>query len=369
MNLDFYMPVRLISGESSIKTGGEIIKSYGNKCLIVTGGRSAKISGALDVVLSVLSKEKISYSIYSEIAENPTVTSCRIGGEKAREQNADFIIGIGGGSPLDAAKAIAIFAANESFNNADIYTRSIPAKALPVLLIGTTSGTGSEVTGVSVLTDDAVNMKKSISGEDCYAKAAFLNPRFTDTMPLTVTISTGLDALSHTVEGWFSPKRSDTAKAFGVFALEQIFPTLIDIYKYDRLPNKKGRDALFYGSIYSGLSLNVTGASFPHTLGYALTEDYGVSHGRACTAFMPFLIKRAGEFCKNRLDEMMNILGTDEEGFMEVVKGLTNIRLNISDERIEEYCKRWDNKNKNFINSPGGFTVLDARMALKSLSE
>lgn len=369
MNMDFYMPVRLVSGELCVKTGGNIFKSYGSKCLIVTGGRSAKISGALHAVLSVLSEKDISYSIYSEIAENPTVTSCRIGGEKAREQNADFIIGIGGGSPLDAAKAVAIFAANEEFRNEDIYKRSIPAKALPVLLIGTTSGTGSEVTGVSVLTDDAVNMKKSISGEDCYANVAFLNPRFTDTMPLTVTISTGLDALSHTVEGWFSPKRSDIAKSFGTLALGQIFGQLTDIYKYDKLPNKKGRDALFYGSIYSGLSLNITGASFAHTLGYVLTEDFGISHGRACTAFMPFLIKRAGEFCKNRLDEMLNILGTDEDSFLEIVKGLTNIRLNISAEEIEKYCERWDNKNKNFINSPGGFTVSDVSLALKSLSE
>lgn len=368
MKLDFYMPVRLVSGELCVKTGGDIFKSYGNRCLIVTGGRSAKISGALDAVLTVLSKENISHSIYSEISENPTVTSCRIGGEKAREQKADFIIGIGGGSPLDAAKAIAIFAANENFTNGDIYKRSIPAKALPVLLVGTTSGTGSEVTGVSVLTDDDTNMKKSISGEDCYAKVAFLNPRYADTMPLTVTVSTGLDALSHTVEGWFSPRRTEISKAFGSFALKQIFQQLSDIYKYDRLPNKKGRDELFYGAIYAGLSLNITGASFPHVLGYALTEDFGVSHGRACTAFMPYLVKRAGEFCKNRLDEMLNILGTDEDGFLEIVKGLTNIRLNISEEKIKEYSKRWDSLNKNFINSPGGFTVYDASLALKSLS-
>lgn len=367
MNIDFFMPARLVSGDKCVVTGGDIFKSFGNSCLIVTGSSSARLCGALEQVTETLQKHGISYSVFSEITQNPTVTSCLNGGQRAREHSADFIIGIGGGSPLDAAKAVAIFAANPEFSEADIYTRSIPAKALPVILVGTTSGTGSEVTGVSVLTDSSVGMKRSISGADCYAKVCFLNPRFTDSMPMDITVSTGLDALAHAVESWFSPKRSQLSEAYARLSLPKLYKGLSDIYKYDRLPGNKGRDALYYASIYAGLALNITGAAFPHTIGYVLTEDFGVSHGKACTAFMPTLISRAQDYCGDRLNSLLSVIGTDENGFMDTVKGLTDVIINIPDEKIEKYCKRWNSKTKNFLNSPGGFSEGEAYKAIKAL--
>ncbi len=368
MNIDFYMPARLISADQCVKTGGDIFKSFGDRCLIVTGKSSAKFSGALEQVTETLKEQGIAYSVFSEINQNPTVDSCLNGGQRAREYGAGFIIGIGGGSPLDAAKAVAIFAANPEFTAADIYTRSIPAKALPVLLVGTTSGTGSEVTGVSVLTDSSSGMKRSISGADCYAKVCFLNPRFTDSMPMDTTVSTGLDALSHAVESWFSPKSSEISKACAKLALPKLYRGLFDIYKYDRLPGKKARDELYYASIYAGLALNITGAAFPHTIGYVLTEDFGVAHGRACTAFMPALISRAQEFCEDRLNGLLDAIGTDENGFIDTVKGLTDVKISVPDGKIAEYCKRWNSKTKNFLNSPGGFSESEAYKALKTLS-
>lgn len=369
MSIDFYMPVKLISGENCVKSGGEIFKSFGENCLIVTGGRSAKLCGALNQTTDTLDKHSISYSVFSEVMENPTISMCRKGGQLAREHSAEFIIGIGGGSSLDAAKAIAIYAANPEFSASEIYERTIPAKALPVLLVGTTAGTGSEITGVSVLTDDIDRRKKSISGADCYAKVAFLNPRFTDSMPLDVTVSTALDALAHTVEGWFSPKSSELSEAFALLALQKVFKSLSDIIKYGKLPDKKARNELYYGSIYAGLALNITGAAFPHTLGYILTEDFGVPHGRACTAFMPTLIRRAQDVCKERLEKMMSAIGTEENEFLDTVKRLTDVKINIQDEKIKEYCKRWNSKSKNFLNSPGGFSQDDAHLAFKQLSE
>ena len=249
--LNFYMPAYVVSGEDCVKKGGEIFKSFGESCLIVTGGRSARLSGALRQVTKVLSAQGISFTVFSEITQNPTISSCRTGGQAAREQAADFIIGIGGGSPLDAAKAVGIYAANPNFSASDIYKRTIPAKALPVILVGTTAGTGSEVTGVSVLTDDSVGMKRSISGADCYARVSFLNPRFTDSMPLSVTVSTALDAFAHAAEGWFSPKSSEISDAYALLALPKIYRALKEIFASNKLPDIKTRDELFYASIYA----------------------------------------------------------------------------------------------------------------------
>ncbi len=368
MGIDMYMPVRLISGENCVKTGGAVFKALGKSCLIVTGGHSAEQSGALKQVTEVLEKEGIRYAVFSEITENPSVSSCKKGGDKAFEQRAEFIVGIGGGSPLDAAKAVAIFAANPDYGALDIYHRTIPAKRLPVVLIGTTAGTGSEVTGVSVLTDDSVRMKRSISGPDCYAHTAFLNPRFTDSMPMSVTVSTGLDALAHAAEGWLAPRSTELSRAYGSLALQRLFNALFEIYRYDKLPGKSQRDELYEASIYAGLSLNLTGAAFPHTLGYVLTEDYGIPHGRACTAFLPALIRRANVYCRDRLWDMYYAMGTDEDEFIEMVSVLTNVRVSIPEEKCAEYCKRWDGKNKNFINSPGGFNEKDAYLVLRDLA-
>ncbi len=365
--MDMYMPVRLIGGENGLRAGGAVFKALGQSCLIVTGSRSAVQSGALGQVTDVLEDVGIRYAVFDQIAENPTVSSCKQGGDKAREQAADFIIGIGGGSPLDAAKAVAIFAANPEFDTEDIYKRTVPAKALPVVLIGTTAGTGSEVTGVSVLTDDAVGMKRSISGPDCYAHTAFINPRFTDSMPMGVTVSTGLDALAHAAESWFAPRCTELSRAFSALALPKLYSALFEIYRYDKLPGKSQRDELYEASIYAGLALNLTGAAFPHTIGYVLTEDFGIPHGRACTAFMPALIKRANIFCRDRLWDLYYAMGTDEDEFLEMVTVLTNVRLKIPEEKIAAYCKRWDRKNKNFINSPGGFNEKDAYLVLRDL--
>ncbi len=369
MGIDFYMPARVVSGENCVKNSGEIFKTFGESCLIVTGKSSAKLSGALQQVTEVLTDKGISYTVFSEITENPTISSCTAGGKRALEQSADFIVGIGGGSALDAAKAVGIYAKNPEFSAGDIYKRTIPAKALPVLLVGTTAGTGSEVTGVSVLTDDSVGMKRSISGPDCYARVSFLNPRFTDSMPLGVTVSTALDAFAHAAEGWFSPKSSEISEAYARLSLPKIFTALKEISSSNRQPDKQTRDELFYASVYAGLALNITGAAFPHTIGYVLTEDFDVPHGKACAAFMSCLTQRAEVFCKDRLCELLSVLKTDKNEMLGLIEGLVDLDIKMTTEQIEGYCERWSEENKNFLNTPGGFSPKDAAIALAGLSK
>ena len=293
MDFNICMPVRIIGGENCVLKNSREFSKYGKKCLIVTSKSSAKKSGALDDVISVLNKEGIEYRIFDEITENPLVSAVIKAGEKARGFGAEFIVGIGGGSPLDASKAVAICAENPDFDIEGLYMRSVPAKALPVILVGTTSGTGSEVTGVSVLTNDGDMMKKSISGVDCYAAVSFLDPKYTYSMSYDVTVSTALDAFAHAVEGWFSPLCTDLPAKYGEMALPLIYGGLKYLDETKNLPDEKMRGDLYFGSIYAGLELNICGAAFPHTVGYVLTENFGVPHGKACTALMPLLLEKA----------------------------------------------------------------------------
>ena len=369
MDFNIYMPARIISGENCVIKNSAEFRKWGKKCLIVTSRTSAKKSGALDDVITALNNENIAYSIFDEITENPLVSTVIKAGEKAREFGADFVIGIGGGSPLDASKAVAICAENPDYDIKGLYNRAIPSKALPVILVGTTSGTGSEVTGVSVLTNDEDGMKKSISGADCYGAVSFLDPKYTCSMNYDITVSTALDAFAHAVEGWFAPACSDLPTQYAKMALPLVYRGLKYLHQEKTLPDEKLREDLYYGSIYAGLELNVCGAAFPHTVGYVLTENFGIPHGKACTAFMPYLLEKAKKYKYERFCELMEILGDTEENLINVITSLTNVKnLHMTEEQIKDWCSRWNNGNKNFDKTPGGFCKEEAEALLKALS-
>ena len=366
MDFNIYMPSRIIGGKDCVLKNGEVFSSYGKRCLIVTSKSGALKSGALKDVTETLEKEGIAYSVFDEITENPLASACIKAGENAREFNADFIIGIGGGSPLDASKAVAICAENPEYDIDGLYNREIPSKALPLILIGTTSGTGSEVTGVSVLTNDKTKMKKSISGADCYAAVSFLDPKYTYSMPYNVTVTTVLDAFAHAVEGWFSQKCTALPTKYAEMALPEIFKGLKYLYETKALPDEKMRDSLYYASIYAGLTLNVCGTAFPHTVGYILTEEFGVPHGKACTAFFPMFLEKAKANSSERVTELLKLLETDEETLLKIIGGLTDVKINADKDDVKNWCSRWG-VVKNFMNTPGGFTNQEAEEAILNL--
>ena len=139
MNYDFsfYMPVNILGGKNTLQNNQNIFKSMGKRCLIVTGKTSAKKSGALDELINIFNELDIQYEIFNEITENPLTSTCCDGGKVAREFQADFVVGIGGGSPLDASKAVCVYATNPHIINDDIYTANVENAPLPLIVIGT----------------------------------------------------------------------------------------------------------------------------------------------------------------------------------------------------------------------------------------
>ncbi len=358
---------KLYSGKNCVLDNANIFASYGKRCLIVTSKTGAIKSGALADVKTALDSQGISYEIFDKITENPLVSTVIEGGKVAREFGADFIIGIGGGSPLDASKAVAICAKNPDYDIDGLYNRKNPSKALPVVLIGTTSGTGSEVTGVSVLTNDKTMQKKSIGGADCYGAVAFCDAKYTYSMSYDVTVTTALDAFAHAVEGYFSPKCTDYPCMYAEMALKSLFNGIKVLWETKCIPDENTREELYLGSIYAGLELNVCGAAFPHTVGYVLTEEFGIPHGKACTAFMPLLIEKAKRADVEKFHKFLRCVGVNEFKLVEIIKELTDVKIQATDEQIEFWCSRWKEGNKNFDNSPGGFDYKQAEDAIKDL--
>lgn len=356
MNLNFNMPVKLISGRSCIAENAGVFSRFGTKCLIVTGKSSAIKSGAIDDIKSALEQNDIKYEIFDEICENPYLQHCHECGTAAREFGADFIIGVGGGSPLDASKAAAIYAANPQMQAQEIYDMDWANPPLDLILAGTTAGTGSEVTAVSVLTDKTTGRKRAITHPDCYAKISFLDPKYTDTMPISVTISTALDALSHAVEGFLSPSCGEFADIFARKSIPIIWNALLCLEKSEFQLDENLRDELYYASIWAGFVLNSCGTAFPHPFGYILTEDFAIAHGRACAAFLPELVEYNLEKNPERAVELLELIDAPYTNFISVISGLADCGgISMTEEQILNYADRWENL-KNFKNVYGGYS-------------
>lgn len=363
---DYYMPVRVFSGKDAIFRNKDVFTKYGTRCLIVCGKGSSVASGALEDLKTALDEASVKYTIFDGITQNPLTTDCQNAGQVARDFGVEYIIGVGGGSQLDASKAIAVYASNKFLSADDIYTGDSMLPPLPVILVGTTSGTGSEVTGVSVLTNES-GRKKSVSGENYYAKVSFADPKYTYSMPMGVTVSTAIDAFCHAVESLLSNKSGEQSKMYSKRAIPSIWNSLIKMAKTNELPDKDTRDELYTCSLFAGLAINCTGTCYPHTLGYTLTEDYGLPHGLACAAFLPSFVKRALEYKNAEATEFLSMINMNYLEFERTVFSIVKADdISMTDEQIKAYCERWENV-KNFINSPGGFTVTDAESVLSEL--
>ena len=358
----FYMPVRVFTGRGCIAAHGELFQKLGCRCLIVTGAGSAKKCGALDEVLSVLQSAKTEVMIYDGITPNPLLASALEAGRKANAFGAEYIIGIGGGSALDAAKAAAIAAADPAVDEEKFYAKDWGAAPLPIVLIGTTAGTGSEVTNVSVVTDSH-GRKHSIHDDRLYAAAAFGDPAFMMNIPRSVTLSTGVDVLAHCTESYFSRKANEISRAFAVRGIRRSSAPLKKAADGEAL-TYDDREALYEASILGGLAICVTGTSFPHNVGYYFTENYGIPHGFACAMFLPELLQHCAAAAPELSEAFYAAIGmTQAENTALVRSTLPEAAFALTEEEVASALPRWEN-NSSVKNTIGDVTPEQIRKIL-----
>ena len=342
--MNHYMPVRLFTGEHCIGKSSALFSGFGSRCAIITGKHSAVKSGALSDVTQALEHLGIEYRVFDGISQNPSVASCKEAGVFAKSFSADFIIGIGGGSALDAAKAAAVFAANDGLDEDGFYRKDWTSDPLPILLVGTTAGTGSEVTKVSVLTDSK-GRKHSIHDDRLFAAAAFGDPRYTMALPGSVTLSTGIDVLSHCAESYFSRKADEVSRAFSIRGIRLLFSPLSAAAAGEEL-NISQRTELYEASILGGLAICDTGTCFPHNVGYYLTERFGVPHGFASAMFFPAMLELVCEREAAYAARFFRELDISREQLLQLVSAcLPEQELSLTEAEILSALPRWENNN------------------------
>ena len=288
MEFKYYMPVKAFFGRNCIIKNSSEFLLLGKRALIVTGQSSAEKNGSLADIKQALDSRNISHVHYNRIKPNPSVDDAREAALFAIESGADFIIGIGGGSPLDAAKAIAILAVNE-IDDDTLFAGVYKNKPLPVAAVPTTAGTGSEVTPYSILSYDKISNKKSIGSEFIFPAVAFLDPAYTSTLSMKTTVNTAIDALSHAVEGYLSVRATDVVSPYAMESIKLIgecIPALLG-----KKVNEEIREKLLYASMLAGIVIAHTGTTAVHAMGYPLTYHRNIDHGRANGLVMHHYLK------------------------------------------------------------------------------
>ncbi len=360
--MDFYLPTRLFTGRGAVAEQADRLAALGGRCLIVTSGTAARRCGALGDVTAALDSRGVSWEVFDGVRPNPTAASCLEAGRAARAFGARFVVGIGGGSPLDAAKAVAVCAANPELDEAGLLARSWAREPLPVVLVGTTAGTGSEVTPISVLTD-GTGRKRGVRDEKLYAALSLGDPRYTESMPLAVTASTGVDALAHCVESYFNRTATDISRAFALQGIAALLPPLGTVAE-GRLPDAGERDALYRGSILGGMAISVAGTVLPHNMGYYLTENHGVAHGFACAAFLPALLRHAEEADPAAFRALERRVGADADALKGLLRGLVpDHGVRLTAEEIEALLPRYEGAAQ-VQNTVGGVAAEELRRIL-----
>lgn len=296
MLFDFLSPPRIIFGSGCLDRLGEEAARLGKKALLITGRRSLEISGMLQNVINSLRTAEVDIVSFNEVDPDPTIEVVEVALAKARDEKVDLIIGVGGGSVLDVAKAVAGLYKEKGTVKEYFEGKKIEHDRLHWIAVPTTAGSGSEVTRNAVLTDPAAKQKKSIRCDWWIADAAVVDPVLTLSLPARLTAITGMDALTHALEGlvsrWSNPLTY-------LLALEAAVLICGNLYSaYTKGNNRSIREKICLGSLMAGMALNNARLGAVHALAHPLGVHYRLPHGLVCGILLPYVM----EFNMNVVD-------------------------------------------------------------------
>ncbi|MDR2768512.1 MAG: iron-containing alcohol dehydrogenase [Treponema sp.] len=356
MNFSYLMSTRVIAGAHCVYENRAALAGLGKKALIVTGRNSAKANGAYADLVKALEANGQAHTLFDRVMSNPTVDCAYETAAMIRNEGCDFVIGIGGGSPMDTAKAAAAIAVNP-VEKAAVYEASY-TKALPLAEIATTAGTGSEVTQYAILTNNEGTLKKSIGAPALFPRVAFLDARYMLNMGRAVTVNTAIDALSHAVEGMLSVRASalsDTLAKESIAIIAGCFGELLSWTETGAvkppLPQET-REKLLFASTLAGMVIAQTGTTSVHAMGYEFTLAWGTDHGRAngllLEAFLRFIEakEKTGENGPPRIPAICAALGrgcgepVELDQFAGILNRLLGAREKADAGQIEAWTER-----------------------------
>ncbi len=369
MAFQFHMPVTVVFEVDAIKRLNDLCRD--NEVMLMTDNTLVKL-GVADKVLEQLKRFHV--TVFSDIEPNPSEETVNKAAAVAREKKVGCVVALGGGSVMDAAKAVAALALNEGELRDYLGGKKQFANgALQLICIPTTSGTGSEVTNVGVFCFDNGTLKTSIVCDEFWAETALIDPMMTISVPPKTTVSTGLDALCHAIECYWSTAALPPSDGMAMAAVKKILDNLEIVYKDGS--NVEARGEMAIASVVAGMAFSQTRTTACHAISYPLTTDYHVDHGTACALTLIPVLERVTPHLRTKMDDLARYCGLkDADDLIAFIKQMCdniNAPLHLSpygvkEEGIDELVK---NSFKAAIihNIPGDITEPELAEMLRSI--
>lgn len=317
----FTLPRDIYHGKDSL----EVLKSLeGKRAFIVIGGGSMKRFGFLDKVLSYLKEANMETKVFEGVEPDPSVETVMKGAKEMEEFNPDWIVSIGGGSPIDAAKAMWIFYEYPDFT----FEKAIVPFGLPKLrrkakfvAIPSTSGTATEVTAFSVITDYKAKIKYPLADFEITPDIAIVDPSLAETMPEKLVAHTGMDALTHAIEAYTASLRSNFTDPLALKAIEMVNMHLVNSYKGDM----EARGEMHEAQCLAGMAFSNALLGIVHSMAHKVGAVFHIPHGCANAIFLPYVIKYNRKACEDRYANIARHIGLKGESERELTDALIDL--------------------------------------------
>jgi len=366
---------KIIFGNGSFQQLPEQIRELQAKRPLIVLDKQLAATGMKDQVVELLKKSGMESQIFDKVDPEPKISLADEGAKLALKAKCDLVVGIGGGSAMDVAKAIAVLAANKGKAVDYLGLNKVPGPGLPKIMIPTTAGTGSEVTFTSVFVRPDLKKKEGMNSPFLYPELALLDPLLTVSLPPGPTASTGIDALCHAIESYTSINASPLSELLSLEAIALIAENLRTAVHDGS--NIAAREKMLLGSLYAGLGLANAGVTAVHSLSYPLGGKYGIPHGLANTVLLPHVMSYNISGAQEKFVDIAETMGEMVEGLplreaaylaVEAVNALiedcgiqTNLEdLGIKEDDFEEFAKIAMTIARPLANNPRQVTVEDA---------
>ncbi len=332
----YFMPTILLSGKNCVKRHPRHML-HGKSCIIITGRQSAVVSGALDDVVSVLNENGVEFEIYNKITNTTNIEQIYELAQMIKSNRYEYIIGIGGGSTLDAAKAAAVYAAND-IKPMQIFDEVYPNRPLTVVCIPTTAGTGSDTTQYVMLTLDKPSNKRSFSSEVCFPYATYLDTKYTLSLPIEVTRNTAIDALSHAIESYLNKNASSFSDMVALEAVSLIGQCAKSLVSGNI--TEAEREKLLIAASSGGMAVAHTGLNLVHAMGHYVTRSKNIAHGRANAALLVEFVSFVARAELMRAVKVMDAFGQELTGFKKFIDTVAPIDEEITESDIDNWTEK-----------------------------
>jgi alcohol dehydrogenase class IV len=366
----FFTPTHLVFGEGCSDEIGWRVRDLGASRVLLVTDKGLERTGLVARIAQTIRDAGLAVVVYSDVAENPTADNVHHGRDLIHAHSLDSVVALGGGSPMDAAKAMSALSAHEGqITEYEYGLRPFTRQGPLIAAIPTTAGTGAEATMGAVITDPTTHRKIDVVSPFMAPRLALVDPAVTATLPPALTAATGMDALTHSVEGYTATLAHPLTDAIHLVAIQLLGRHLLRAYRDGS--DREARTQMMYASMIAGIGFPNSGLGAVHGLALPLGGQFGIPHGVANAIILPHVMRFNVPACRSRLRQIAVALGALKKSAGGAIEQVFALRremnlpvlksFGVREEHLDALARDALGRNTNCVTNPRGVTEADAR--------